>query len=508
MVATSDHLESPVPRIGAVRPFIVICGLLLLALAAMWPDAVALARTWQEKYDYSHGALIVVIALLWFVQLRNRINTADIRPAWPGLPVLVIALLTWLIAYRANSEMLQELLLPIILWLVAWTAAGPKIALLVAGPIAYLYFAIPLWEHLVPLLQWLTTEVAERTLGLLRVPATVVGNNVTIPSGTFFIAEGCSGKRYLIVALPVAVLMGVMQQLRPKRLLLLVAAAAALALVTNWIRVVTVIWLGYVTQMHHYLVAVEHITFGLALFIPLVLAILLLARWLAPKAAPARSMPSRSANMHPRAAIAWKIPAALLASQFVMTTFAPAAGVAEVSQRALPLSTGDWQGPMPSPAAWRPHFEGADVELNGAYTGAGRSVAVYLNIYGSQQPGKELVYYRNRLVPEEWSHVTAFRNGKLAAVSGSAPDLLTARDVAGEQWLIANIYNVGGVLTTRPLAAQILYGARTLLGAAPAGVVAIATPCGADCDAAAAVLDAFWQKQGAALVSFIQPARQ
>jgi EpsI family protein len=508
MVATSDHLESPVPRIGAARPFILICGLLLLAVAAMWPDAVALARIWQQKYDYSHGWLIIAVALIWFAQLRRRIDAAVIEPTWLGLPVLALTLFAWLIAYRGSSDMLTEVLLPIILWVTVWTAAGPRIALLVAGPIAYLCFAIPLWEHLVPLLQWLTTEVVERALGLLRVPATVVGNDVTIPSGTFVIAEGCSGKRYLIVALPVAVLMGVMQQLPPKRLLLLVAAAAGLALVINWIRVVTIIWLGYVTQMHHYLVAVEHITFGLALFIPLVLAILLLARWLASKTAPAEPMTSRSANMAPRAAIAWKIPAALLASLFVVTTFAPAAGVIEVSQRALPLSTGDWQGPMPSPAAWRPHFEGPDVELNGAYTGAGRNVAVYLNIYGSQQPGKELVYYRNSVVPEEWSHVTAFRNGQLAAVAGNAPNLLTARDAAGEQWLIANIYNVGGVLTTRPFAAQILYGARTLLGGAPAGVVAVATQCGADCDAAAAVLDAFWQKQGAALVSFIQPARQ
>ncbi|HKE96641.1 MAG TPA: EpsI family protein [Povalibacter sp.] len=508
MATTSEQLERPASYLATARPFVVISATLLLALVALWPNVIALVRVWDQQYDYSHGPLIVLVALVWYVRMRERIDAAAAAPSWFGLSLLLLTLGTWLIAWRGSSEMLQDVLLPLILWLAAWTVAGNRVGWLLAAPVAYLYFAIPVWEHLVPFLQWLTTGVTERALMALHVPATVSGNEVTLPAGTFLIAEGCAGKRYLIVALPLAVMMGALSGLKMKRLVLLVAIAALLAIVTNCIRVTTIVWLGHVTNMRHYLVAVEHVTFGLVLFVPLMIGIVAVARLLTPRSqdtSPSASPGPR--EVHPLAPGAWVLAATPLVLVFAIRTLVPVASATGFAQHALPVLAEKWQGPVPPDVPWRLHFEGADMELQGSYLHDEHAVAVYVNAYASQAPGRELVYFRNSAVPDGWSHVTRIENGKFVAVGGSAPEVLRARDVSGEQWLIARIYNVAGTLTTRPLAAQMLYGWKSLFGAAPAGFVAMAIRCHSDCNDAERVLAAFWQEQGPAMTGFIQPVK-
>ena len=103
-----------------------------------------------------------------------------------ALPLVAIALLVWAIAYRANSELMQQMLLPGHRDLAVYAAIGAASRAGVwLAPIAYLYFAIPLWEQLLPFLQWLTTTVAETVLGVMGVPTQVEGHHVTIPEGHF-----------------------------------------------------------------------------------------------------------------------------------------------------------------------------------------------------------------------------------------------------------------------------------------------------------------------------------
>ena len=93
--------------------------------------------------------------------------------------LVVIVLLAWTIAYRANSELMQQMLLPVVAILAVYAACGWQICRLAAAPLAYLYFGIPLWEQLLPFLQALTTAVAENLLGLMGVPTQVASTTIS-----------------------------------------------------------------------------------------------------------------------------------------------------------------------------------------------------------------------------------------------------------------------------------------------------------------------------------------
>ena len=199
MSIASHRMTRQLSQSAALTPSRALWPLLAVCLVGLWPTVVSLARIWRNMFDYHHGVVIALIAVIWLWRIRREIDACSVRPVRAALPLVAIALLVWAIAYRANSELMQQMLLPVIAILAVYAAMGPQVARRAAAPIAYLYFAIPLWEQLLPFLQSLTTTVAETVLGVMGVPTQVEGHHVTIPSGHFSIVEGCSGKRYLMI---------------------------------------------------------------------------------------------------------------------------------------------------------------------------------------------------------------------------------------------------------------------------------------------------------------------
>lgn len=507
MATIADRIHSSLYPLSRVRTSVAVYGLLLLATAALWPSAVALERNWREITDYDHGYLIAVVVVVWLAKLRPQIDAAAVRPPRLTLPLLFMTCWAWLVALRGSSDLLLELLFPLVVWTTVWAAAGSRIALLTALPLSYLYFAIPVWDYLVPLLKRLATFAAEGALGLLGVPTTVAGTNVTIPAGTFAIVEGCSGKRYLVIALATALLIGLTQKLQMARLALLLVCAALLAIVANWLRIVTIIYAGHITDMQHYLVSKEHVSFGWFVFGCLLLAVVYIAGRFSHTAAVPHAFSGKPPGDETPRSVAWLAPAVALLSFAVIARIPISRAADEPFLSPMPVTTGEWQGPLPPRAIWTPYFAAADVERRASYAAGGVNIEVYVNVYGWQEPGRELVFYKNLIVPQDWSGLAGFA-GKLGGSAGNRPALMTAHDNLGQRWIIARIYNVDGFITTRSVSAQLLYGLTAMLHSAPSGVVAFATPCADDCDHAALRVIDFWQDQGQHLAGLIAPLRR
>src|SRR5262249_20634373 len=135
-----------------------------------------------------------------------------------------------------------------------------------AFPLAFLYFALPLWDYLNPLVHAATVHAVRLMLRLVGVPAFFSGDTVSIPAGTFAIEDGCSGLHFVIVALAIAALVGEMRQDGWRLRVRWLATALVLAMITNWIRVFSIILLGHFTLMQNYIVRVSHYWYGWALF--------------------------------------------------------------------------------------------------------------------------------------------------------------------------------------------------------------------------------------------------
>jgi exosortase A len=482
-------------RLGArTRPAVVAYSLCTFGIVALWPTFVGLARVWHESADYSHGWLVAAAALLWLGLRSERIDASPVRPALAALPALAIAIAIWAIAFRGNSQIVQQLIAPVALGLAVLTALGLQVTRQILPPLLYFYFAVPIWDQLLPVLQGLTTSVAEGLLHVLHVPTVVENNLVTIPEGRFAIVEGCSGKRYLIVGLAFAALLAATYGLRAKRAALLIAATIALALLANWIRVIVIIYAGHVSNMEHYLVAREHLTFGWFMFMPLLVAVIFTARALAggPDAAETGHAPAHAAE----SSGAWVLPAACLClPMLAAATQAEQSSSAKLGQ--LPLMTGEWQGPLPGDAAWQPHFISPADQRRAAYASSEGTVQIYVNLYGAQTQGHELVFFANSVIPpEHWSVVRAIP-------AQDDMSTLIAADSAGDRWAVAQTYSIRGRLTTSAALAQLYYGVSALWRPVPSGTIALAAVCRPDCAQAQERIRRFWRDRGPAIANVI-----
>jgi EpsI family protein len=476
--------------------------------AALWPAAASIGANWVEIRDYQHGFLVAPLALGWLAWDAWRMRLERLQPSLPALGCLAAALAVWLVAFRAQSDIAMETLFPIVAWLALYAVAGWKIAREAAAPIAYLYFAIPVWEFLLPALQWLSVHVTEAALALAGIPAQVDEYLVTLPAGSFEIVEGCSGKRYFVVALAVSVIAGVLRQLRGWRLAALVACGGALALAANWFRIFVVIAAGHVTEMRHYLVAVEHQTFGNVVFAFLLVAIYVAAavasRVLWPVVGTARptSAPTPAAGRRAPAAAA----PFLLLAVVAMAVFIPVQASPRRQELApLPVAAAAWHGPLPPVAAWSPQYVAPDAEMRASYRRAGGGVVqLYLNLYRAQEPGRELIYFRNSLLaPGPWTRAWPQWQASLETAGSPALATVEVRSPDGGRWLLAYVYKVGTWTTHRESIAQASYGFQSLWQPVPAGVISLTVQCRENCQDARALVQVFWHDMSSSLLGMI-----
>lgn len=489
-------------RIAFLLPLLVVA-----SIGATWPSIASLLAHWRDFEDYRHGYPLAAIVVIWmFLVARRHAAGGYARPSLPGNLLLAGALLVWSVAHNASSVIGHQVVMPAVLWLAVVAGVGWRLGRAMLAPIAFLYFTIPVWDFAVPALQRASVAATESILGLIGVPADVREYQVTIPSGSFQIVEGCSGKRYFMVTLAIACLAAAMGRMPRVHAVVFVLASGVLAIFANWIRIVAVIYAGHATDMQHYLVAVEHETFGNVIFIVLLASVFVLAR-LVP-ASPKPTEATLAAAAAPAAAIggarSWLalLPLALLTATFVLELRQEAQSLNQAALQPLPLATGSWQGPFPPERRWMPTYAGSAQERRAAYRKADGTIELYVNVYGTQRQGAELVGYGNSLLaPGAWARawppeVTTMR-------SGSGPSLSAFEAVApnGTAWVIAYGYRIGSSSVRHDSSAQLLYGIKSLVGPVPSGVIALASRCEANCEVSRALVESFWDEMSAPMLA-------
>lgn len=183
-------------------------------------------------------------------------------------------------------QSLQLLMLPALILLAILAAFGTAVARAAAVPVGFLYFAMPVWDLLTVPLQNLTLTIVTLLAPAVGIPAAISGFLISLPGGLRFeVTEWCSGLGLMVQGLAVATLLGELEQAPVARRLRLLGSMVVVALVTNWIRVLTIIQVGYSTNMRHVLVTRYHVQFGYAFYVvALVLFVWVATRGALPKA--------------------------------------------------------------------------------------------------------------------------------------------------------------------------------------------------------------------------------
>ncbi len=363
--------------------------------------------------------------------------------------------------------------MPLLVLATIWAAAGMALTRRVAFAVLYLYFALPVWDAINPLLQSLTAHVNVWLTRMVGIPVTMEANVIQIPAGSFEIAGGCSGLHFFIVALAIAALQGEIDRDDLRSRWLLLGIAAALALVTNWLRVFIIIVAGQLTDMQHFLVKVDHYYFGWFLFV-FALALYLYVSSRVPRGngSEPSSVPQPAAASRGRTVAATAFAVAALA-------LGPAWSFAD-SGKALqldgptPPSLQGWTGPVLYLSEWRPVFENSDAEFLVAYhSESAGDVALYHAVYRSQRQGKELLGHGNSVLGARYQSKEVRRREILVEGVAIPVSEHLAEGVDNHDLLVWSLFAVDGKPDPMGLSSQLAYGIRSLLRSPTASVVAL-----------------------------------
>ena len=218
-------------------------GLLAALLAVLYaPILRELVWDWWDDPNYSHGFLVPVFSAYLAWQRRDALAAAPHRGSWLGLPVVLLGLGALVLGDVGAELFLSRSSLIVVLFGLTLFHLGPAITRLLAFPLAYLAFAIPLpailfYAVAFPL-QTLAAQNAAWTLDLLGVPVLLDGNVIHLSQVTLGVTEACSGIRSLISLLALAVAWAYLTLPGLVSMAILVASAVPITVVANAGRVV------------------------------------------------------------------------------------------------------------------------------------------------------------------------------------------------------------------------------------------------------------------------------
>lgn len=227
---------------GWVRAYkwpLMITAVLIAILYA--PNLGKLYSDWKTDENYSHG-FVVPVAFVWMLwQRRNRLANARFSPQPWALVIIVLSLLQLAAGTWGAENFVADSSLLVLLCGISLFLFGNELFRLVAFPIAWLLFMIPLpaiiFYSITFPLQLLASKLAVGMLDLLHVPSVCEGNVLYLANFTAGVAEACSGIRSLISVLAFAVLIGHFLEMPLRSRCLLTIAAVPIALGMNAARV-------------------------------------------------------------------------------------------------------------------------------------------------------------------------------------------------------------------------------------------------------------------------------
>ncbi len=214
----------------------------LAGVVSYWPTLMQLVRTWDREPDYSHGFLVVPLAV-WFLWLR--------RASFPGLgrssPLLAVFLLSMSLGLRFLGDRFFFTFMDgwsIVPWAAAVAAAlgGWPLLRWSLPSIGFLIFMVPLpfrfeGELSAPL-QRIATKISTTALQILGQSAFNEGNVILLGEEKLEVAQACSGLRLFmsVLALTYAFITVIARPWWEK--LMLALAAIPIAIVSNSARIV------------------------------------------------------------------------------------------------------------------------------------------------------------------------------------------------------------------------------------------------------------------------------
>lgn len=264
-------------------------------LSKAWREAIALLafgtlalltvtmREWAEMLHqwwnidtYSH-ILLVPFIIGWLVALKaDELAKTDPRPWLPGLLVVAAGLGLWLVGRVSGANLIAHAGAVGALQGLVIAALGPRVSILIALPLCFGVFLVPFGDEIIEPLQVITAHIAIALTKWSGIPAHFDGIYIDTPVGLFVVAEACSGVRFLIAMVTLAVLVAFTRFTKWTYRLAFMAVSIIVPIIANGIRAWGTVYIAQ-SQGVEFAAGFDHVFYGWFFFAFVVVFILGLA---------------------------------------------------------------------------------------------------------------------------------------------------------------------------------------------------------------------------------------
>jgi exosortase len=354
---------------------------------------------------YSHGYLVLGLV---FYSLYERRDLLIYKPTFTTIPFAVLIGIAWTASNSVNLKLGEYLLLPAMLYLFITSYVGWKASVRFALPIAALYCALPIVGVLTHYLQALTVIVVTHLTTITGITAHIQGFFITLPHGVLHVASSCSGLSYLSAGVTFAMIYSFLNIRRKRIIAFSLLFIIALSLIANWVRVYILVLAAYQSEMQSSLVE-KHGFLGWLIFAFVFMFYLFIMRKIENKYDKSENIESIYANSNES-----KLSGAVSKNHLISYALPVILAICIVL---VPVYSGLGKQNQSSYAesnfAFPEFFARAGIEeYNNQDTvnflGADESYKIsdsyndipfnaYIIIYYTQEQGKELIYYKNKV---------------------------------------------------------------------------------------------------------------
>ena len=447
-------------RIAAEKSLLVASLFALLLLALYYETALSMVAIWSRSDTFAHGFLILPISgwLVWTHRARLRSVEPDpsLAPIWLMLP----AAAAWLLAAMVGVSVIQQLAMVALLVLGCWAVMGHRLSMVLAFPLMFLFFAVPMGEGLIAPMMDFTADSTIWMIRMTGIPVYREGLNFTLPTGAWSVVEACSGVRYIIASVTVGVLYAYLTYISWMRRILFVVISFIVPIFANTLRAYMIVMLGHMSDME-IATGADHLVYGWFFFGVVIFVMFWLGSFFREDDQMMTEAEALSLPIATRAASTTRLvltlmvamAVALLPPALVATRLAPPAP--EALAIAAPAPAAGWQTQRAPDWYWRP-VSGVGGYQSDFYTRPGEMVGLYVQYADGTLPNSDVIGTNRLLVRYEEPTLVVGAEVLAVEMPAGVASVYEARLNGPDGPLLAwSWYSVGGFTTANDYRAKV-----------------------------------------------------
>jgi EpsI family protein len=350
---------------------------------------------------------------------------------------------------------------------------GPHVVRSILFPLAFLIFAIPLGEGLIPVLMDITAVFTVKALVLSGFPVYWEGMFFSIPSGSFEVAKACSGVRYLFASVALGSLFAYISYQSVWRRAIFILISILLPIIANGFRAYGIVLIAHLSDMK-YATGIDHLIYGWLFFGLIIFALFFIGNKWRENKNPEQLFFSSKNDVIVRKTVAVQLSLVVIVFLGVVGKVWVQNNTVDVVGNELqqPYATGMWQISDNTTLPWRPDFKGATHSVRSTYTNNQTAIQLYIAYYAGESQDAELINQSNQLYQtKEWIKTRNRQQNIVVDNTNKIKIQQIMLQSGGRQRILWYWYDLSGYITSNIYKGKLIQAGTRFLGKDKGGAV-------------------------------------